>query len=35
MTNLVVLEMLLGLGVVFVTAVLLIAFMIWRKRFIK
>ena len=32
MTNFVLFETLLVLGVVFVTAVLLVAFMVWRKR---
>jgi hypothetical protein len=32
MTNLVVLEMLLILGIVVITAVLLVIFMLWRKR---
>lgn len=35
MANIVLLEILLGLGVVVVTAVLLIAFMVWRKRLRK
>lgn len=35
MINFVALEILLVLAVVAVTAVLLITFMVWRKRFIK
>lgn len=35
MTNIVLLEILLVLGVIVVTAVLLVAFMLWRTRLMR